>query len=53
MKIANTLRKCRQKDLAYTKKVLNHFIVPIFEEQLKQEDIFQQKAAATMIIKKA
>ncbi len=46
-KIAATLAAMPTKGLAYTKQVLNHSLVNSWEEQLKDEDIFQQKAAQT------
>jgi 2-(1,2-epoxy-1,2-dihydrophenyl)acetyl-CoA isomerase len=35
------------KGLAYTKLVLNNSFINSWEEQLQDEDIFQQRAAAT------
>ena len=47
MLIAYYLAKMPTKGLAYTKQVLNNSIVNSWEEQLKNEDIFQQRAAQT------
>jgi 2-(1,2-epoxy-1,2-dihydrophenyl)acetyl-CoA isomerase len=46
-KIAAALSKMPTKGLAYTKHVLNLSSVNTWEEQLKLEDEFQQKAAST------
>jgi 2-(1,2-epoxy-1,2-dihydrophenyl)acetyl-CoA isomerase len=46
-KIAATLAQMPTKGLAFTKHLLNYSFTNSFEEQLLQEDIFQQKAAAT------
>lgn len=46
-KIAATLAKMPTKGLAFTKHLLNYSFTNSYEEQLLQEDIFQQKAAAT------
>ncbi len=46
-KIATTLGQMPTKGLAYTKHLLNYSFTNSYEEQLLQEDIFQQKAAAT------
>ena len=45
--IAHYLAKMPTKGLAYTKKLLTHSFVNSWEEQLKDEDIFQQRAART------
>jgi 2-(1,2-epoxy-1,2-dihydrophenyl)acetyl-CoA isomerase len=45
--IAKYLSQMPTKGLAYTKRVLNSSMTASFEEQLKQEDIFQMKAAQT------
>jgi len=45
--IAKYLAEMPTKGLAYTKQVLNTSMITSFEEQLQDEDIFQQKAAAT------
>jgi len=45
--IAKYLAQMPTKGLAYTKRVLNSSMSASFEEQLKQEDIFQMKAAQT------
>ena len=45
--IAHYLAKMPTKGLAYTKKLLSHSFVNSWEEQLKDEDIFQQRAART------
>lgn len=47
MNIAKYLAQMPTKGLAYTKRVLNSSMTASFEEQLKQEDIFQLKAAQT------
>ena len=47
MNIAKYLSEMPTKGLAYTKRVLNSSMTASFEEQLKQEDIFQMKAAQT------
>ncbi len=47
MLIAYYLAKMPTKGLAYTKQALNNSIVNSWEEQLKDEDIFQQQAAKT------
>src|SRR5215470_10487502 len=47
MNIARFLSQMPTKGLAYTKRVLNSSMSASFEEQLKQEDIFQMKAAQT------
>ena len=47
MNIAKFLSQMPTKGLAYTKRVLNSSMTASFEEQLKQEDIFQMKAAQT------
>ena len=46
-KIAATLAQMPTKGLAFTKHLLNYSFTNSYEEQLLQEDIFQQKAAAT------
>jgi 2-(1,2-epoxy-1,2-dihydrophenyl)acetyl-CoA isomerase len=46
-KIAITLAQMPTKGLAFTKHLLNYSFTNSYEEQLLQEDIFQQKAAAT------
>jgi len=46
-KIAVTLAQMPTKGLAFTKHLLNYSFTNSYEEQLLQEDIFQQKAAAT------
>ena len=46
-KIAATLAQMPTKGLAFTKHLLNYSFKNSYEEQLLQEDIFQQKAAAT------
>ena len=46
-KIATTLAQMPTKGLAFTKHLLNYSFTNSYEEQLLQEDIFQQKAAAT------
>src|SRR6187551_1924292 len=43
MNIAKFLSQMPTKGLAYTKRVLNSSMTASFEEQLKQEDIFQMK----------
>src|SRR4029079_7850094 len=45
--IAKYLSQMPPKGVAYTKQVLNTSMITSFEEQLQNEDIFQQKAAAT------
>jgi 2-(1,2-epoxy-1,2-dihydrophenyl)acetyl-CoA isomerase len=45
--IAHYLAKMPTKGLAYTKQVLNLSVGNSWEEQLKTEDLFQQKAAGT------
>lgn len=45
--IAEKLAKMPTKSLAFTKQLFNQSFTNSFEEQLKQEDIFQQKAAQT------
>ena len=45
--IAKYLSEMPTRGLAYTKQVLNTSMITSFEEQLRDEDIFQQKAAAT------
>ncbi len=47
MKIAATLSQMPTKGLAYTKQLLNMSFVTAFEEQLQDEDVMQQRAAAT------
>jgi 2-(1,2-epoxy-1,2-dihydrophenyl)acetyl-CoA isomerase len=47
MNIAQTLSQMPTKGLAYTKQVLNSSFHNSLTEQLKQEDLFQQKAALT------
>ena len=47
MNIVLTLSKMPTKGLAYTKQVLNMSFTNSFEDQLQDEDLFQQKAAAT------
>ncbi len=46
-KIAATLAQMPTKGLAFTKHLLNYSFTNSYEQQLLQEDIFQQKAAAT------
>jgi 2-(1,2-epoxy-1,2-dihydrophenyl)acetyl-CoA isomerase len=46
-KIAATLAQMPTKGLAFTKHLMNYSFTNSYEEQLLQEDIFQQKAAAT------
>jgi 2-(1,2-epoxy-1,2-dihydrophenyl)acetyl-CoA isomerase len=46
-KIAATLAQKPTKGLAYTKQVLEHSMTNTFDQQLKLEDEFQQKAAVT------
>ncbi len=46
-KIAYTLATMPTKGLAFTKQALNVSMNNSFENQLKQEDILQQQAAAT------
>lgn len=45
--VAHYLAKMPTKGLAYTKHLLNQSFTNSYEEQLHQEDIIQQKAAAT------
>ncbi|MEO7923465.1 MAG: enoyl-CoA hydratase-related protein [Chitinophagaceae bacterium] len=45
--IAHYLAKMPTKGLAYTKQLLNRSLVNSWEEQLKEEDVFQQLAAQT------
>ena len=45
--IAHYLAKMPTKGLAYTKQVLNQSFTNDFEEHLKAEDVFQQRAAQT------
>lgn len=45
--ISHYLAKMPTKGLAYTKQLLNRSFLNSWEEQLKEEDIFQQRAAAT------
>jgi 2-(1,2-epoxy-1,2-dihydrophenyl)acetyl-CoA isomerase len=47
MKIAATLSQMPTKGLAYTKQLLNMSFITGFEEQLQDEDVMQQRAAAT------
>src|SRR4029078_13507965 len=47
MNIAKYLSEMPTKALAYTKRVLNSSMTANLEEQLRQEDIFQMKAAET------
>jgi len=47
MNIAKYLSEMPTKGLAYTKRLLNSSMTASFEDQLKQEDIFQMKAAQT------
>ena len=47
MKAATGLAQMPTLGLAYTKMALNHSMHRTFEEQLKEEDILQRKAAAT------
>jgi 2-(1,2-epoxy-1,2-dihydrophenyl)acetyl-CoA isomerase len=47
MKIAATLSQMPTKGLAYTKQLLSMSFVTGFEEQLQDEDVMQQRAAAT------
>jgi 2-(1,2-epoxy-1,2-dihydrophenyl)acetyl-CoA isomerase len=47
LNIAKYLSQMPTKGLAYTKRVLNSSMTASFEEQLRQEDIFQMKAAQT------
>lgn len=47
MKLALSLAQMPTLGLAYTKMALNHSMHRTFEEQLKEEDILQRKAAAT------
>jgi len=47
LSIAKYLSQMPTKGLAYTKRVLNSSMTASFEEQLRQEDIFQMKAAQT------
>ena len=46
-KMAHVLSQMPTKGLAFTKHLLNYSFTNSYEEQLLQEDIFQQKAAAT------
>lgn len=46
-KIAETLSQMPTKGLSYTKKLLNMSLHSTLEEQLMEEDVFQQRAAAT------
>ncbi len=46
-KIAATLAQMPTRGLAFTKHLLNYSFTNSYEEQLLQEDIFQQMAAAT------
>lgn len=46
-KIAVTLSQLPTKGLSYTKQALNKSLGQTLEQQLKTEDDFQQKAAAT------
>ena len=46
-KIAVTLAQMPTKGLAYNKQVLEHSMTNTFDQQLKLEDEFQQKAAVT------
>ena len=45
--IVLTLAAMPTKGLAYTKQILNNSLINNFEDQLHDEDIFQQRAAAT------
>jgi 2-(1,2-epoxy-1,2-dihydrophenyl)acetyl-CoA isomerase len=47
MSIAKTLAAMPTKGLAYTKQLLNISLHSSFEEQIHEEDVFQQRAAAT------
>jgi 2-(1,2-epoxy-1,2-dihydrophenyl)acetyl-CoA isomerase len=47
LNIAKYLSEMPTKGLSYTKRLLNSSMTASFEEQLKQEDIFQMKAAQT------
>jgi len=47
MNIASYLSQMPTRGLAYTKQLLNSSFVTSFDEQLQDEDIFQQRAAAT------
>jgi len=47
MKIATTLAQMPTKGLAYTKQLLKNSVNTLFEDQLHDEDIVQQKAAQT------
>jgi 2-(1,2-epoxy-1,2-dihydrophenyl)acetyl-CoA isomerase len=47
LKAATNLAQMPTLGLAYTKMALNHSMHRTFEEQLKEEDILQRKAAAT------
>lgn len=47
IKIAETLSQMPTKGLSYTKKLLNMSLHSTLEEQLMEEDVFQQRAAAT------
>lgn len=46
-KIAETLSQMPTKGLSYTKELLNMSLHSTLEEQLMEEDVFQQRAAAT------
>jgi len=47
MNIASYLSQMPTKGLAYTKQLLGHSSRSTFEEQIQDEDIYQQRAAAT------
>jgi len=47
MSIASYLSQMPTKGLAYTKQLLSHSVKATFEEQLQDEDIYQQRDAAT------
>ncbi len=47
LNLAKYLSEMPTKGLSYTKRLLNSSMTASFEEQLKQEDIFQMKAART------
>lgn len=47
LKIAGTLAQMPTKGLAFTKQILSIAFTSSFEEQLHDEDLYQQKAAAT------
>jgi 2-(1,2-epoxy-1,2-dihydrophenyl)acetyl-CoA isomerase len=47
LNLAKYLSEMPTKGLSYTKRLLNSSMTASFEEQLKQEDIFQMKAAQT------